>query len=198
MSISPGDGVIFVQDTVIAFGYIKPMRLSINLLLAAALLTPNLAAQGRPDVPAQKAAMEKFKFLVGTWTGEAAISHGEGKQITIQQTEQVAYKLDGLLLLIEGTGRDDGGNVVFNAFAIVSYDGGSGTYRMRAWNSGNFVETEIKTSGKDFDWGFEQGPLKVTNRMTIDEQGRWSETSEASLKDGRKLHSVRMLLSRKQ
>jgi hypothetical protein len=174
------------------------MRLLITTaVLAAALLTPTLRAQGRPDPTAQKTAMEKFKFLVGTWTGDATISPGEGPQLTIRQTEEVMYKLDGVVLLIEGTGRDDSGKVVFNALAIVSYDPNSGTYRIRAWNAGNFVETEIKTSGKGFDWGFDRGPVSMTNHMTVDEQGRWSETSEVVLKDGRKVHGVRMLLSRK-
>lgn len=179
--------------------YIGSMLLSkIILLSASALLAPSLHAQGKPDVAAQKTAMDKMRFLVGTWAGEATVSLGPDKQMTLRQTEEVQYKLDGILMLIEGTGRDESGKVVFNALATVSFDQGSGTYRIRAWNAGNFIETEIKIAGNGFEWGFQQGPVTFANRMKLDEQGRWSESSEVTLSDGRKLHGVQMLLSRKQ
>lgn len=157
-------------------------------------------AQGRPDAAAQKAAMEKFRFLAGTWAGEAVVTAGDGATVTISQTEEVQYRLDGLVLVIEGTGRDASGKVVFNAFAVVSFEPSTATYRIRAWNAGSFVETEIKpaAAGQGFEWGFERGPLKMMDRMTVDADGRWAETSEAVLADGRKVHSVRMLLSKKR
>lgn len=178
--------------------YSDVMRLLSLILSLACVLIPSAHAQGRPDLPAQKLAMEKMKFLAGTWTGEALISLGPGKQTTITQTEEVQYRLDGLLMLIEGTGRDKSGKIVFNALAAVSFDEKTGTYRIRAWNSGNFVETEMKVAGTSFEWGFQQGPMTVLDRMVVDEQGRWSEVSEATLTDGRKLHQVKMLLTRKQ
>ena len=110
------------------------MRL-LTITFAATLLAGIVHAQGRPDVSVQKTAMEKMKFLAGTWTGEAVISLGPDKQITVRQTEEVEYKLDGTVMLIEGTGRDDSGKVVFNAMAVVSFDQKSGTYRIRAWTT---------------------------------------------------------------
>jgi hypothetical protein len=166
------------------------------LSLSAVLITAAAHAQQRPDLAGQKAAMDKLGFLAGTWTGEATISAGQGKQINIKQTEQVTFKLDGLALLIEGTGRDDSGKVVFNALAVVSFDPQTGNYRIRAWNSGNFVDTEFKVLEKGFEWGFQRGPVTVQNRMTVDDKGRWSEESEATLNGGQKVHSVRMVLSR--
>lgn len=174
------------------------MRLSLTTLLAAAaILTATLAAQGRPDPAAHKAAMQKLAYLAGDWAGEATITNAQGEQIKVTQTEEIRYKLDGTVLLIEGTGRDAAGKVVFNALGAVSFEPATGTYKIRAWNSGNFVETELKLQDKGFDWGFKSGPVTMSNRMMIDEQGRWSETSEAVMGNGMKVHSVRMLLSRK-
>lgn len=179
--------------------YIERMRSSVlTIMFVAALSAACLNAQVRPDVAGQKSAMDKLRFLAGTWTGKAVITTGDGKQITIQQTEEVKYKLEGLLLLIEGTGRDDARKVVFNAVAAVSFDQNSGTYRIRAWNGGNFIETEMKVADKTFEWGFRQGPLTMVDHMIVDEEGRWSEVSNAVLADGRKVHSVKMLLSRTQ
>jgi hypothetical protein len=165
-------------------------------IAAGALLTPAAPAQQRPDPAAQKAAMQKLKFLAGTWTGEAVVSHPSG-QIAVQQTETVQYRLDGLLMVIEGIGRNPEGKPVFQAFAVISVDP-SGLYRIRAWNEGRFVETEMKVGENGFEWGFQPGPVTILNRMEIDQQGRWNETSEATLADGRKVHSVRMTLKRTQ
>lgn len=56
---------------------------------ALAILTISAAvAQGRPDpAPAQKAGMEKLRFLAGTWSGPTTVSQA-GKEIRIQQTEE--------------------------------------------------------------------------------------------------------------
>jgi hypothetical protein len=168
---------------------------AIIAILAVTLIVLPARAQRPPDVVAQKAAMKRLSFLSGKWIGTASISLGERGEIKIQQTEEVTYKLDGLILQIEGTGRDESGKIVFNALAIVSYDQGRQSYRIHAWNSGNFVESELRVVEKGFEWGFEQGPVTFRNQMKIDLEGRWSESSETVMKDGRKLHSVHMVLA---
>jgi len=86
-----------------------------------------------PNVTTQREAMKKFSFLVGTWTGEATTVR-PSQTIKVNQTEQVAYKLDGLVLLIEGTGcNPDSGEVLFRALATVSYDDAAGVYHFRAY-----------------------------------------------------------------
>ena len=127
---------------------------------------------------------------------EATITAPDGKPILLEQTQEVGYRLDGPVLVIEGTGRDAAGKVAFNALAVVSFDAVSGTYRIRAWTAGNFVDTEICVNGPGLEWGFERGPGKVVHRMSVDAQGRWSETSEVELPDGRRMPAVKMLLSR--
>jgi hypothetical protein len=66
-----------------------------------------------PNIKAQGEAMKKLAFLVGTWTGDATTVRPNQK-IKVRQTEDVSYKLDGLVLLIEGTGRNpESGEVMF-------------------------------------------------------------------------------------
>ena len=79
---------------------------------------------------------------------------------------------------------------------MVSFEPKTGTYRIRAWNSGNTVDTEFKVGAKEAEWSFQSGPVTFVDRMRIDEQGRWYETSEGTMADGRKVHSVKMLLTR--
>src|SRR5580704_8835203 len=92
-----------------------------------------------PDTESQRAAMRKLSFLVGKWSGEAHILRGSGESVELIQTEEVEYKLDGLVLMIEGIGRNKAdGRITLQALGIVSYDDEAGTYFMRAYNDGRY------------------------------------------------------------
>jgi hypothetical protein len=65
-----------------------------------------MAQQPRiPNIEAQRAAMKKLEFTVGKWAGEARLLRESGDPVLLIQTEEAQYKLDGLVLLIEGVGR---------------------------------------------------------------------------------------------
>lgn len=166
------------------------------VLLSLLLCAASLDAQPRPDLTAHKAAMAKLNFLAGNWSGEATITRGANNVFKIRQTERVEYKLDGMVLLIEGTGRDETGKVVFNAFATVAYDPTSRTYRIRAYREANYVDAELKLLDKGFEWSYPSGPVTITNHMVIDANGKWSETTDGRVGEGRHFRAVEMLLSR--
>src|SRR5262249_16668202 len=134
-------------------------------------LLPCLAQPSRaPDVDGQRAAMKKLDFLVGKWSGEARVELRPGEARELTQSEEAQYKLDGLVLLIEGTGRNKSdGKAVFRALATVSWDEETGAYRMRAYNDGRYLETDLKLldSGKGFSWGFAFGPIKTRYTMHV-------------------------------
>jgi hypothetical protein len=139
-----------------------------------------LAQQPRtPDLDAQRAAMKKLEFLVGKWTGEARVLRAQGEPLVMVQTEEAQYRLGGLILSIEGVGRNKAdGKPALQAFGIVSYDDETGTYRMRAFNDGRFLETEVKLIDNGFTWGFALGPYKTSSVMRIDDKGAWTEQHE--------------------
>ena len=58
-------------------------------------------AQG-PSTDVQHQAMQKLAFLEGHWSGPVTIVRGPGEPLKATQTEDVQFKLDGLVLLIEG------------------------------------------------------------------------------------------------
>jgi len=67
------------------------------------------------------------------------------RPLELAQTEEAQYKLDGLVLMIEGIGRNKAdGNVALQALGIISYDEEAAAYRMRAYNDGRYLETELK------------------------------------------------------
>jgi hypothetical protein len=137
-----------------------------------------------PDLEAQRLAMKKLDFLVGSWLGEARVAHVAGENTELMQTEEAKYKLDGLILVIEGVGRaQSSGAPMLQAFGIISYDDEIQTYRMRAFNDGRFLETKIRLlkEGKGMTWGFVLGEIKTKSVMRINENGDWTELHEITI-----------------
>jgi len=138
-------------------------------------------AQPQPNLGAQREAMKKLEFLVGKWSGEATGVKGRGATFKVLQSEDVQYKLDGLVMLLEGTGRDPGsGDVSFRALATVSYDDAASQYRIRAYSDGRYLDTELKVVDRGFEWGFQVNPVTVKFSMRLNEKGEWVETSETT------------------
>ena len=159
--------------------------MSLCALMLLFLAMPVFAQVPRaPDLEAQRAAMKKLDFLVGKWSGEAHIQRGAGEPDALLQTEEAQYKLDGLILTIEGVGRNKSdGKTTLRAFGIVSYDDANGTYRMRAFNDGRYGETEIQLldQGKGFTWRFSVGQIKSSSVMRINDAGEWTELTELTI-----------------
>ena len=109
---------------------------------------------------------------------------GPGAMVELAQTEEAQYKLDGLVLTIEGTGRSKvDGTAVLQAFGIISYDDESSVYRMRAFNDGRWLETEVQLSadGRGMTWGFALGEIRTSSVLRIDAQGEWTERAEITI-----------------
>ena len=156
-----------------------------SLLLCAVLVVPCMAQQPRvPDVELQRSAMKKLSYLVGSWSGEARILRLSGEPLELAQTEEAQYKLDGLVLVIEGIGRNKSdGKTALQALGIISYDDEAQTYRMRAYNDGRYMETEVRLTpeGKGITWGFALGDIKTNSKLRIDEKGDWTELTEITI-----------------
>jgi len=137
-----------------------------------------------PDLDAQRAAMKKLGFLVGRWVGEARLLRGSGEPVVLAQTEEAQFKLDGLILEIEGVGRTKHDNrPMLQALGIISFDDETGTYHMRAFNDGRFLETEVKLleGGKSLTWGFALGSIRSSSVLRINEKGEWTELAEITI-----------------
>ena len=171
-----------------------------RLLLPFAMSGVLLLAQGppaRPGAAAQKTAMKKLAFLEGKWSGKASVRMGPGEPLDLIQTEDIEFRLDGTILLIEGKGRDPKtGEVRFNAVGIVSYDAAKNAYEFRAYSEGRKLDSVFETDGAGFAWGMDQGPLKVRHTMKLTEKGEWSETTTSKYGDNPEMVSVRMLLEK--
>jgi hypothetical protein len=136
-----------------------------------------------PNLEAQRAAMKRLDFLVGEWAGQARMFRGPADPIELLQTEIAQYKLDGLLLMIEGVGRTKSGQPVLQALGLISYDDETHTYLMRAFNDGRFLETEVKplAEGQGMTWGFALGEIRTKSVLRINAQAEWTEVHEITI-----------------
>lgn len=134
-----------------------------------------------PDISTQRAAMKKLGFLVGKWAGEARLQRGPGEPVVLTQTEEAQFKLDGLILEIEGIGRTKLDNKpVLQALGIISFEDETDTYHMRAFNDGRFLETKVRLleDGRSLAWGFALGSIRTSSVLRINEKGEWTELAE--------------------
>ncbi|MGH9566914.1 MAG: DUF1579 domain-containing protein [Candidatus Angelobacter sp.] len=128
----------------------------------------------------QRQAMQKLSFLAGHWSGPITITRGPGQLLHFTQTENVQYKLDGLVLLIEGTSTDADGKVQFQALATIAYDDASHAYRFRAYHDGHYLDTELTVSADGFSWGFVAGQAHIVNTMHLTNKGEWQEQTDVA------------------
>jgi hypothetical protein len=163
------------------------------LLISFAL---SLAAQQpvRVTVNVQREAMSKLSFLAGHWSGPVTIVRGPGEPLRLTQTEDIDYKLDGLVLLIQGKSTGTDGKTQFGALATIAYDDASHTYRIRAYSEGHYLETELSVHDKGFSWGFTAGAAHIVNTMHLTSNGEWNEVSEVTDDRNPPHRSVDMLL----
>lgn len=174
--------------------------LSSTLLLSAFITAFSLTILAQQpissSVDVQREAMQKLSFLVGHWSGPVTIVRETGEPLHLTQTEDVEYKLDGLILLIEGRSTHASGKVLFNALATIAYDDASRTYQFRAYHDGRYLDTELSPLDHGFSWGFMSGPAHIVNKMQLTGKGEWNELSEVTIGSNPPHRSVEMLLQR--
>jgi hypothetical protein len=137
-----------------------------------------------PDLNVQRAAMKKLEFLVGKWNGEARLLRGPGEWMDLNQSEEAQYKLDGLILVIEGVGRrKSDGYSLLQAVGVISFDDETASYRIRAFNEGRFLESNMKLLDQDktMNWGFVLGEVTTKSVLRINERGEWTELAEIKI-----------------
>lgn len=128
--------------------------LASGLACGAAAQAPDTAAL----VAAQREAMKPLAAMNGVWRGPATFVTPNGAASTITQTERIGPFLDGTLKVIEGRGYDAGGNVVFNALGIVSYDPATRAYTLRSYKGGLRGDFPLKPTDEGYVWEVPAGP----------------------------------------
>jgi hypothetical protein len=143
--------------------------------------------QAPPDFSALcKKQMKSLSAFAGHWEGEATYKRGPGSPETIHQEEEVSFRIDSTLLVIEGVGtRPTGKEVVFNALGIINFNPQLQSFSFRSYlKDGRATEAYFKIIEENkFEWGFEipGGTNKVRYSIMLDADGStWTEFGEFS------------------
>jgi hypothetical protein len=165
------------------------MRTTLNIFLVVLLTTTIVTAQNAPTtVPvASKTKMEIFKSWAGVWKGEGSMQMGPGVQKKSSVEERIELKLDGAIVVVEGIGKTDAGTpeekVVHHAFAVLSYDQVSQTYKFKSYlKDGKSADAWFEPLGENkYQWGFDAPSGKIRYTITLDPVAKtWNEIGEFS------------------
>lgn len=167
---------------------------------ALAACAGTVAAQmpNAAEMATQKEAMQKLAFLAGTWRGPVTVQAGPGEPQHLTQTETVEYKLDGLVMLVEGNSTDAAGKAEFKALATIAWDETAKGYRIRAYYAGHYVDEPLTVEKDGFSWSFDTGPVHIENTMRLTSDGQWKEETQVTVPHRPSFQTVEMMLKHEQ
>jgi len=168
-------GCVHCENGASVYGACREKHLSCLAARNFPHATVSIVRMDTPSLEVQRAAMMKLAFLVGKWAAGASVLRG-GQLMDLSQTEEAQFKLHGLILMIEGVGRSKSdGTAILQALGFISFDDASGKYRMRAFNEGRWLETEVELldNGNSITWGFCLGKMRTHSVLHINEKGEW-------------------------
>lgn len=151
----------------------------VSSILLMSLTAQNGFAQYVNEQVTEK--MENLSFMTGKWKGNGWMLQRDGSKAEFNQTENIYFKLSNTLLVIEGRGTEPRtGDVVHDAFAIISYQPGDTLYRFESFLSNGRGTT---TSGKieneqTFVWWIDQpNGARILYTIDFSEKERWKESA---------------------
>jgi hypothetical protein len=161
----------------------NPLKISLFLIVTA---SGTLTAQDYTSVCREQ--MNSLSQLAGQWHGNATITQPGGVVVHVAQEETIEYKLDSLLLQVEGVGRNktDLSSISFHALALINYNASKKNYEMKSYlKDGKQTDAFFRIVEQNrYDWGFDVPGGKVIYHIVIDPVKRtWMEKGEFS-RDG--------------
>jgi hypothetical protein len=138
-------------------------------------------AQTPANPSAQVEAIKKCSFLAGEWNGVGWQTLGTGQRRAVHQSESVQTKLDGLVLQIDGLGKDDQGKFVQSILVVISFDPASKQYRFHAYDGqGQVLDADANCADGVFSWHWNADSLQFRFAIRLNSKRQWSELGESS------------------
>jgi hypothetical protein len=153
-------------------------NLIVGAIMLLGLATGKLLAQEMGD----KDKMKVFAGWEGHWQGEGSMQMGPGEPKKSTVDENIQYKLDGMIILVEGVGKNNDA-VVHHALGVISYDKITSQYKMRSYlRDGRSTSAWLNvTADNNYQWGFDTPQGKVRYTIVIDPAKKtWNEIGHFS------------------
>jgi hypothetical protein len=160
-----------------------------NIFLVCLLLAGMVSASyAQSSETAGKEKMKIFEAWKGRWKGEGAMQAGPGEPKKTNVDETIEYKLDGMILLVEGIGitpNQEGENkVVHHAVAILSFNQETKQYQFDTFlKDGKSTRAWFNVlTDNQYQWGFDTPRGKIKYTIKIDTTtNTWNEIGEFSM-----------------
>lgn len=139
-----------------------------------------------------QAEISKLEFMVGKWKGSGWIMGRDRQKQSFKQTEDIQFKLDKTIIIIEGVGKTDG-KISHNPLAVISYDKQEKHYNFQSYmtdgRNGSFkaelIENKLYCYPMD----------NFRYIIYINDEGQWYETGELN-RDGQWYQFFEMILDK--
>ena len=143
---------------------------------------------------AQAEAMARLSFMDGEWRGPAVTQTAQGER-RVTQTERIGPMLGGTIRAIEGRGFAEGGEVAFNAFAVLSYDAARQAYEFRSYAQGYAGTFPFEATPTGYVWSTPAAGGSVRYTATITAT-TWKEVGDLLVSDKPPVRVFEMNLTR--
>lgn len=154
-----------------------------KLFILYILISINLFAQ-MPDFSKEvQTAMSNVSVMIGKWEGDGWRSSPNGEKNFSHIIENIEWKLDKTLLVLEGLGEKDGKNV-HNAYGVLSYNPHADKYTLKTFLSSGLstdANFEIVETNKIFRWWFEDNRGGTIQYTITNDGSTWNEIGEYSM-----------------
>ena len=154
----------------------------LTLLLVISGSASSVAAQQFQQDPAvlmaaQREAMKALASLDGIWRGTAWTILPNGEKHTVIHTERVGSFLGGSVKVIEGRAYESDGTVRFNAFATISFNPTTKSYKIHSYALGYVGDYVLTPTADGYSWEIPAGPMTIRYTATI-KDGMWREVGD--------------------
>lgn len=125
----------------------------------------------------QREAMKTLSWMDGVWRGPAETVLPNGNKHRITQTERIGPFLGGAVIVIEGRGYDEAGNVAFNALGIISFDPAAKTYSLHSHAMGQKGDFRLTPTADGYVWEIPAGPMTIRYTAVVKDK-KWREVGD--------------------
>ncbi len=151
------------------------------------VLISTLVSAQMPDFSKEvQTAMAQLSVMEGKWKGTGWRLNPDGSKSTSNIEENLVYKLDKTVFLVEGIGTLDNGTVVHHALGFIAFNPMTKTYTMKSFlTNGLSMEAnfEIVEPNRSFIWWFKDQRGGTIRYKVKFENNTWNEEGEYS-RDG--------------
>ena len=134
-----------------------------------------------------KEAMKQVSVIPGKWEGQGWVIDQKGEKSFSNITENLQWKLDSTIILLEGIGKKDDGSVVHNALGVLSFNPFKKKFEMTSYLSSGLATNatwEVIKPNEKFKWWFEDGRGGTIRYNITTDGSHWKEEGEYS-RDGK-------------